>query len=80
MAYDEDALEDDGLEAPPGEEDYFGSGDMPIAEVVHASYTVRRDYVVRGAKMIYMSNRIKEGGKAWTIGRVQPYLGKGTDR
>jgi prepilin-type N-terminal cleavage/methylation domain-containing protein len=71
MQYDSHLLKDDG--------NTFGSGNMPITEEQHASYTVRRDNIVQGTKMIYLSNRIKAGAKAYTIGRVQPYLGKGSD-
>ncbi len=79
LGYDDPQMEDDGGNATPGDSDYFGSGDMPIGGQEHASYTVRQDAVVQGIKMVYMSNRIKANANPYTVGRVQPYLGRGSD-
>ena len=79
LGYDDQALADDGGNATPGDADLFGSTDMPIMEEEHATYTVRANDLVQDIKMVYMSNRIKAGAKAYTIGHAQPYLGRGSN-
>ena len=78
VGYDDQTLVDDGGNATPGDGDLFGTTEMPIQEQAYASYTVRRDDIVQDIKMVYMSNRIKAGAKAYTVGRAHPYLGRGS--